>query len=58
MKINVRLKLDPEDLLNAYCDSQDISAPDCDVKDILENELKSWLYPMNIEIEKIEEVSQ
>ena len=53
----VRLKLDPQDLVKAYCDCQDIEIANHDVKNILEEELKSWLYPMDIEIEKIEEVS-
>ena len=72
MKVNVRLKFNSQKLIQKYCDSQGIPitdclrqsdslqlanrSSDCNVRDILEDELKSWLNDLGIEVEKIQEV--
>lgn len=57
MKINLKLELDCDRLIQRYCDSQDTATNNCDPVNILRNELLSWLDELDVEVEAIEEVS-
>ena len=59
MIYSVKLQFDPDDLIQAYCDSQGISLEQCDldVESILEEEL-GWLDASRVAVISLEEAKE
>ena len=55
----VKLQFDPDDLIQAYCDSQGIPLEQCDldIESILEQEL-GWLDASRVTVIDLEEVKE
>lgn len=59
MIYSVKLQFDPDDLIQAYCDSQGIPLEQCDlsVEEILEQEL-GWLDASRVAVIGLEEAKE